>query len=151
MTQINEQTLNQKLTIKSWRDINIVVNHKFLRKKEKRFKHNEKNLNDDDDENEIENMQTNHDIHVASIVYTRDIREQNEMMKEMRQNFRRVNENWHRFISFSILDENVHDEEKRKQTEWKINVDCKRRKRHRRMRTIDVNDKLRNMMHDEQI
>ena len=76
---------------------------------------------------------------------------ENEMMKNMRQKYRRINENWHRSMNFQIFDKNIRDEKKRKQTKWKKNIENERRKRHKRMRTIDVNNELRRIVHDKQI
>ena len=59
-------------------------------------------------------MQTKYGTHVANIVYAREIRKQNEVMKNMRQKYRRVNKNWHRFLRFSISKKGFDDKKKRK-------------------------------------
>ena len=38
-------------------------------------------------------MQTKYDTYVANIIYVRDIRKQNEIIKNIRQKYRRINEN----------------------------------------------------------
>ena len=59
-------------------------------------------------------MQAAYGIHVADIVYTRGIREQNEIVKSIRQKYRRVTENWIRFVRFVVSEINVTVLEKRK-------------------------------------
>ena len=93
MKQINQKTCEEELTIRFWRNINIVVSRKYLRKKKDRFQQNEKDYDHEKKNDEMKNLQTKHDSHVVDIVYARNIRERNEMMKSLRQKFRRTSEN----------------------------------------------------------
>ena len=149
MKKISEQALGEELTLQSWRDISIAVSRKYLRKGEERFKHDEEDWDDETQEDDIEDMQTGHGTHVAGIVYARGIREQDEVVEGMRQKYRRASENWHRFLGFPIPGEGFGGGGKRKQAGWEESAESGRRKRHRRMRTVDVDVELQRMMHDE--
>ncbi|KAL8991046.1 MAG: hypothetical protein Q9169_007961 [Polycauliona sp. 2 TL-2023] len=150
MKRVSEQAIGVGLTLQPWRDISIAVSRKYLRKGEGRFKHDEEDWDNDGQEDEVEDMQAGHGTHVAGIVYARGIREQDGVVEGMRQKFRRASENWHRFMGFQIPGEGIHGEGKRKQAGWEANAESGRRKRHRRMRTVDVDSELRQMMNDEQ-
>ena len=69
------------------------MNRKYLRKEKDRFHMNEKDYDHEENDDEMKNLQTRHDSHVVDIVYARDIREKNEMMKSLRQKYRRTSEN----------------------------------------------------------
>ena len=53
-------------------------------------------------------------------------------------------------MGFQILEKDIYNEGKRKQAGWEAIADSGRRKRHRRLRTVDVDRELRHMMRDEQ-
>ncbi|KAL8797992.1 MAG: hypothetical protein Q9200_007837, partial [Gallowayella weberi] len=150
MKGVSERALGEGLTLQSWRDISIAVSRKYLRKGEGRFKHDEEDWDDETQEDEIEDMQAGHGTHVAGIVYARGIREQDGVVESMREKFRRASENWHRFLGFQIPGEGVCANRKRKPTGWEEEAEQGRRKRHRRLRTIDVEMELRKMMGDDQ-
>ena len=149
MKKASEQALGQGLTLQSWRDISIAVSRKYLRKGEGRFKHDEEDWDDEGDEDEVEDMQAGHGTHVAGTVYARGIREQDGVVEGIRQKYRRASENWHRFLGFQIPGEGIRGFGKRKQAEWEEEVGSRRRKRHRRFQTIDIDIELRKMIRDD--
>ena len=55
----------EKLTMQPWRDIAIIINKKYLRKKFEENKEDEKNIN----KNSIENIQIKYKLYIAGIIY----------------------------------------------------------------------------------
>ena len=150
MKRISEEALGEGMTLQSWRDISIAVSRKYLRKGEGRFKHDEEDWDNETQEDEIEDMQAGHGTHVAGIVYARGIREQDGVVESMRQKFRTASENWHGFLGFGVPGEGGRAKRKRKEVGWKEEAEEGRRKRHRRLRTIDMDVEMRKMMRNEQ-
>ncbi|KAL8761278.1 MAG: hypothetical protein Q9194_007711 [Teloschistes cf. exilis] len=145
-----ERALGEGLTSQSWRNISIAVSRKYLRKGEGRFKHDEEDWVDERQEDEIDDMQAGHGTHVAGIVYARGIREQDGVVESMREKFGRASENWHRFWGFQMAGKGVRANRKRKPTGWEEEAEQGRRKRQRRLRTIDTEMELRKMMGNKQ-
>ena len=59
-----------KLTIQLWKEIAITINQKYLQKEFRWDEENKKGMNKD----EVENMQINHELHVAGMIYVHKIR-----------------------------------------------------------------------------
>ena len=150
MKRINEKKLDEKLTLQSWRNINIVINRNHLKKEKKCFELDEKNLNDETQKDDIENLQIEHSTHIANMMYVRNIRKQNEKMIKKRQQYRKVNENWHHLLKFLISSEDVHTKNKREQTKLKEKTKFERRKRQRELQITNLRMKLRQMMRNKQ-
>ena len=150
MKRINEKELDEELTLQSWRTISIVINRKYLKKKEKCFEFDEKDLNDETQKNDIEDLQTEHNTHIANMMYVRNIREQNEEMTKKRQQYRKVSESWHHFLKFSISSEDVHTKNKREQAKLEKRTKFERRKRQRELQITNLRMKLRQMMRNKQ-
>ena len=152
MKKISEQALGEGLTLQSWRDISIAVSRKYLRKGEGRFKHDEEDWDNEEQEDEVEDMQAGHGTHVAGIVYARGIREQDGVVEGMRQKFRIASANWHGFLGFQTPGEGgSRAKRKRREIGWKEEAEQGRRKRYRRLRTMDMDNELRQMMGNREV
>ena len=82
--QISEAACDQELTIRSWRDINIDVNRKYLRKKKRSVSARRGKLRSRRRRGEGHAGGTR----VACTVYARGILEQNKVVESMRQKLR---------------------------------------------------------------
>ena len=152
MKQINQKACEKKLMIRFWRNISIVVSRKYLRKKEDRFQQSEKDYDHEKKNDEMKNLQTKHDSHVVDIVYARNIRERNEMMKNLRQKFRRTNESWQREMNFVIFVIFAIVSNKRKRVENELHVVIEIEfKRLTRSSSLNLNLKLRKLMRNDRV
>ena len=113
---------------------------------------NEKDYDHEENDDEMKNLQTRHDSHVVDIVYARDIREKNEMMKSLRQKYRRTSENWHDQIDFRLFEIDKIVSNKRKHVENAlhdvIEIELKRFKL---SSSLNLNLKLRKLMRDNYV
>ena len=150
MKRISEKRLDERLTLQSWRNISIVISRRYLKEEKKRFELDEKDLNDETQKDDIEDLQTGHSTHIASMMYVRNIRERDEEMTKRRQQYRKVSESWHRLWKFQIPNANVHTKSKREQAKQEKRTKSKRRKRQRELETTNLRMKLRQMMRNKQ-
>ena len=79
------------LTMQLWKEIAIAINQKYLKKRFQQDEEDEERVNED----EVENMQINHESHVTGMIYTHGIRKQNKTVALIRKKYQQASKNWH--------------------------------------------------------
>ena len=100
---INKKRIKMtKLTMQLWKEIAIVINWKYLKKKFQWNEKNKKKIN----KNKMENMQMDHELHVTRMIYACKIWELNRVVTSIWKKYQQISEDWHWFLEFKIKKKN---------------------------------------------
>lgn len=149
-----EMKMSVKLIIQMYREINIVMNRRWIRK-QNAFRMNENDENDEwneNDSNQIANEQVEHTFHVTKMIYVRNIMKRNDEVISKRQRFREINESWHIFLRFQfvidkkrlLIRKDVQD--KRKIVSFQTETENARFFPWKRLKNMDFQRQLRQML-----
>ncbi|KAK0768541.1 hypothetical protein LTR59_017590 [Friedmanniomyces endolithicus] len=148
------KALGQSISVAAYREIAIAVSRQWVRGDSAFQRDNE----DESIEAQIDSMdgnaadeQATHSPHIAGLIYARDVMELVGSSADRRRRFRKVSEDWHRFLGFESTA--VKDERqgpvKRKWCGFEDDAEEEQVRRRARLRRMDAQAELSRMMQKE--
>ena len=151
LQRVSTKALGQSISVNAYREIAIAISRQWVRG-DSAFQrdHEEESI-----EAQIDRMDSNaadeqatHSPHVAGLIYARDVMELVGSSADRRQRFRKVSEDWHRFLGFESTA--VRDEKqgpfKRKWCGFEEDAEEEQVRRRARLRRMDAQAELSWMM-----
>ncbi|KAM6523080.1 hypothetical protein FSOLCH5_003699 [Fusarium solani] len=144
----SRRLLGTTLNISSWRQIAIAIARRYLNGA---FKEATLDEDEDDDlDDSPTDLQAGHGTHVAGMVYARDLQQGLFSTASMREKFRAVSRQWHRFLEFQDGDEaTVAGIGRRKRAPYDTEREHNRFQRFKRMQQVNIAGQLKQMMGEE--
>jgi superfamily II DNA helicase RecQ len=133
------------LNISSWRQIAIAISRRYL---DKAFKESTMDGVEEDDDGVDDNpidLQAGHGTHVAGMVYARELQQGLFSTATMRDKFRSVSRQWHRFLEFREGD-SLAVAIRRKREPFETEREHHQLQRFRRLQQVDIAARLREMI-----
>jgi hypothetical protein len=118
------------LSISAWRQIAIAISCRFCRQDP--FEDNQGKLEGEDgwDEDntagdDLWDLQAGHGTHITGMIYARELIKGNDTIISRRERFRRISQQWHRFLEFASTcpADASHGRTKRKRSSVKDKID----------------------------
>ncbi|KFZ23520.1 hypothetical protein V502_02001 [Pseudogymnoascus sp. VKM F-4520 (FW-2644)] len=142
-----------KINISAWRNIAIAISCRFCREapfekdeiKPEDVGENGPNINEDNPHD----LQSGHTTHIAGMIYAQELVENRDVVVGRRQKFREVSEGWHRFLNFMSSQESSSPEPEQKRKQPKDNMQDAQIARWKRLRTVDIESKMRSIVGKE--
>jgi hypothetical protein len=131
-----------ELNIQSYREVSIAMSRKYLS-----WGHEFERDEDDDEEedkNDAVDLQAAHTTSVAGGIYARNIQERSGEVESIRKKFRRVSEEWHRFLGFK--EATAATSRRRKRAPFEDEMDVLRFERWKKLRRMGAEAELERMM-----
>jgi RecQ family ATP-dependent DNA helicase len=140
------------LSISAWRQIAIAISRRFCRTDP--FEDDQGKLEGEDgwDEDNTAgddpwDLQAGHGTHIAGMIYARELMEGNDTIISRRERFRRISQQWHRFLEFASTcpADPSHGRTKRKRSSVEDEMDEVQVQRWKKLRTVDIQQALEDM------
>ncbi|KAJ3469903.1 hypothetical protein MRS44_000002 [Fusarium solani] len=141
----SKRLLGTMLNISSWRQIAIAISRRYL---DKAFKESTIDGVEEDDDGVDDNpidLQAGHGTHVAGMVYARELQQGLFSTATMRDKFRSVSRQWHRFLEFREGD-SLAVAIRRKREPFETEREYHQLQRFRRLQQVDIAARLREMI-----
>ena len=154
LQQVSQKTLGQSISVAAYREIAIAISRQWVRG-DSAF---QRDSEDESIEAQVERMdgdaadeQATHSPHIAGLIYARDVMELVGSSVDRRRRFRKVSEDWHRFLGFesTAVQDDKQGVSKRKWCGFEEEAEQEQVRRRARLRRMDAQAELSWMMRKE--